>query len=202
MCDHCKTVYHCSEKHDPAICPIANALMCSCCKRRGHATLKCPNPVSWQTRVPEYIEQLIPFDLRTHHRIPSAQTTPIQNPNEKPMPCHHIMKDPSITVCSTCRPVMEIPEDKDSTLYTANIRATLASNNLQSTSVKENKKLLEAFAGISGKKVIYLKKDRFIKEALAAAAAATEEPADKPKAKKAGFKVVAKAASPQASLPE
>jgi len=95
---------------------------------------------------------------------------------------------------------MEIPEDKDSTLYTANIRATLASNNLQSTSVKENKKLLEAFAGITGKKVIYLKKDRFIKDALAAAA--TAEPTVAPKAKKPGFKVVAKAASPPVSLPE
>ena len=97
---------------------------------------------------------------------------------------------------------MEIPEDKDSTLYTANIRATLASNNLQSTSVKENKKLLEAFAGITGKKVIYLKKDRFVKDALAATLAAAAEPTVAPKAKKPGFKLVAKTASPPASLPE
>jgi hypothetical protein len=82
--------------------------------------------------------------------------------------------------CAICQPVIEIPEDKGSTAYTANIRATLASNNLPSTSVKENKKLLEKFAVINGKKVIYLKKDRYIP---------TEPPVTKPPNKKQGFRV-------------
>lgn len=173
MCDYCKTLYHSNEKHDITVCPIANSLFCSCCKRRGHTTLRCPNPTSWQTRVPEFVEQLVPYELRLHHGINSDNKTPIQIPNSLPLPCHHILKEqakiktgdsgkPSeIPSCNTCRPVIEIPEDKASTLYTANIRATLASNNLPSTSVKENKKLLETFAAVNGKKVIYLKKDRY-----------------------------------------
>ena len=192
MCDSCKSVYRSNEKHDESVCPIANSLMCSCCKSRGHATLKCPKTANWQTRIPEYIEQLIPFDLRIHHRILSDQMTPLNYANPGLIPCHHILKwiaksvesDSSKTekeaACAICQPVIEIPEDKGSTAYTANIRATLASNNLPSTSVKENKKLLEKFAAINGKKVIYLKKDRYIP---------TEPPVTKPPNKKQGFKV-------------
>ena len=123
--------------------------------------------------------------------------TALHNPNPALMPCHHVLKDPSITVCSVCRPFIEIPEDKDSTLYTANIRATLASNNLPSTSVKENKKLLEAFAGITGKKVIYMKRDRFVKSSLAATVPSVPSVpsvplAPKPAAKKQGFRLSSK----------
>jgi hypothetical protein len=118
--------------------------------------------------------------------------TPLNYANPGLIPCHHILKwiaksvesDSSKTekeaACAICQPVIEIPEDKGSTAYTANIRATLASNNLPSTSVKENKKLLEKFAAINGKKVIYLKKDRYIP---------TEPPVTKPPNKKQGFKV-------------
>jgi hypothetical protein len=132
------------------------------------------------------VEQLIPYDLRVHYSISAEQITPIQNRVIEPLPCHHVLKEKvrsgtSLQVCTTCRPVIEIPPDKGSTLYTANIRATLASNNLPSTSVKENKKLLESFAAINGKKVIYLKKDRY---------SVTEPVAAKEVNKKASFKIV------------
>jgi hypothetical protein len=119
--------------------------------------------------------------------------TPLNQANPGLISCHHILKELAKSLqsdgcktekdvtCSICRPVIEIPEDKGSTAYTANIRATLASNNLPSTSVKENKKLLEKFADINGKKVIYLKKDRYIP---------TEPPVTKQPNKKQGFKVV------------
>jgi len=117
--------------------------------------------------VPEYVEQLIPFELRRHHQIPETQMTPFnKGPNPDPIPCHHMMKDPCIKSCQNCKPVIEIPEDKDSENYTGNIRATLASNNFPSSSVKENKKLMETVASMTGRKVIYLKKDRFIKHSL------------------------------------
>ena len=166
MCDSCKSVYHSNEKHDITTCAIANSLICSSCKRRGHATLKCPDLVSWQTRVPEYVEQLIPYDLKTHYRITAEQSTPLQLVHNEYIPCHHILKEyikseSIVSTCVICRPVIEIPPDKGKTIYTGNIRATLASNNLPSTSVKDNKKLLENFAAINGKKVIYLKKDRY-----------------------------------------
>jgi len=97
--------------------------------------------------VPEYIEQLIPYDLRLHHGIPSTKMTPIENPNTKPLACKY-------------KPTLEIPEDKDSVNHVANIRATLASNNLPVTSVKENRKLVETLAAITGKKLVLLKKER------------------------------------------
>ena len=147
MCDFCAPIYRSSEKHDPSICPIASALTCSCCNIRGHSTLKCPNLRNWETRVPEYIEQLIPYELRLHHGIPSTKMTPIENPNLKPLACKY-------------KPTLEIPEDKDSVNHVANIRATLASNNLPVTSVKENRKLVETLAAITGKKLVLLKKER------------------------------------------
>jgi len=97
--------------------------------------------------VPEYIEQLIPYELRLHHGIPSTKMTPIENPNLKPITCKY-------------KPTLEIPEDKDSVNHVANIRATLASNNLPVTSVKENRKLVETLAAITGKKLVLLKKER------------------------------------------
>lgn len=151
MCDFCSQIYRSSDKHDPSVCPIASALTCSCCNIRGHATLKCPNLISWNTRVPQYVEQLIPYELRIHHGIKSDQMTSIETPNLKPLVCKY-------------KPTLEIPEDKDSVNYTANIRATLASHNLPVTSVKDNKKLVETLAAITGKKLILLKKDRFHKK--------------------------------------
>lgn len=151
MCEFCSNVYHSHEKHDAEVCPIAAALYCSICKIRGHCTLKCTNHTYWASRSPVYIEQLIPYELRAHHKIPLDQMTPIREPNLQPLPCPH-------------KAVLEIPEDKDSKgtiAYTANIRATMASYNLPTSSVKENKKLIESFAVLTGKKVIFLKKDRF-----------------------------------------
>ena len=113
-----------------------------------------------------------------------------KGPNPDPIPCHHVIKDSSIKCCSICRPAIEIPEDKDSENHTGNIRATLASNNFPSSSVKENKKLMEAVGSMTNRKVIYLKKDRFIKhsliqnqEAMASIQADKKKPAFKLRAK-------------------
>lgn len=180
MCDQCAKIYKTDKKHDPSVCPIALSFTCSCCKVKGHSTLKCPNLTLWRSRVPEYIEQLIPFELRIHHKIPFDQKTPILNLNMKPCPCSHILSDKakdrmdnarlqikglpksekpeSELYCNQCRPVLEIPEDKDGS-HTANIRATLASYNLPNSSGKENLKQLGNFAAMNGKKLILLKKN-------------------------------------------
>jgi hypothetical protein len=178
MCDQCSKIYKTEKKHDPSVCPIALSLTCSCCKVRGHATLKCPNLTLWTSRVPEYYEQLIPLSLRVHHNIPFDQKTPISNVNLRPTPCSHIMSDlarqrmddvrnqikglplperpaPEL-YCSQCKPTLEIPEDKDGS-HTANIRATLASFNLPNSSGKENLKQLSNFAAMNGKKLILKK---------------------------------------------
>mgnify|MGYP007089530153 CR=1 FL=1 len=66
--------------------------------------------------------------------------------------------EPVAQWCNLCRPVLEIPEDKDGGSHTANIRATLASLNLPSSSGKENKKMIENYCAIAGKKTIYISK--------------------------------------------
>jgi hypothetical protein len=178
MCDQCSKIFKTDKKHDPSVCPIALSLTCSCCKVKGHATLKCTNYHLWASRVPEYKEQLIPDFLRVHYKIPFDERTPITNVNLKPLPCPHKLADyakkrmeharnqikglqtldiaESELYCSQCKPVMEIPEDKDG-LHTANIRATLASHNLPNSSGKENKKLLESFAAMNGKTLVLKK---------------------------------------------
>jgi hypothetical protein len=120
--------------------------------------MSCPDKAAWETRKPEYIEQLIPSVLRLHHGIPSSQMTPIQNANGAPLPCEG----------DRYSSVIEIPEDKDGTVYTGNVRSTLASYNLPSSSAKENKKLIIAFGSLIGKEVIFTKKDRYVLDSLAA----------------------------------
>lgn len=150
MCDFCSKLYRATEKHEPFDCAIAAAMWCHTCKSYGHATLACPNPSP--TRSPQYIEQLIPYAIRTMYSIPSTQMTPLLTPFTPPTPLYE--------------PVIEIPEDKDGNIYTGNIRATLASYNLPSSSVKENKRLIEAFGNLIGKRVILTKRDRFALEIL------------------------------------
>ena len=181
MCDQCAKIYKTDKKHDPSVCPIALSLTCSCCKTKGHTTLKCPNLKLWRSRVPEYIEQLIPFELRVHHKIPFDQKTPISTFNVRPPPCSHVLADQakeridrardqikgipvvekldSEPYCNLCRPVLEIPEDKDGS-HTANIRATLASNNMPNSTGKENLRQLTNFAAMNGKKLILMKNIR------------------------------------------
>jgi len=158
MCDYCSKLFRSEERHEPAECPVAAAMYCSVCQMRGHATMACPDKSAWETRKPEYIEQLIPSILRAHHSIPSTQMTPIQNANGSPLACEG----------DRYTSVIEIPEDKDGTVYTGNVRSTLASYNLPSTSGKENKKLIIAFGSLIGKEVIFTKKDRYVLDSLAA----------------------------------
>ena len=146
MCDVCSSLYHSDSKHDISACPVRAALYCSCCQVYGHSTFKCPDKATWQTRKPEYIEQLISPMLRAHHKITTQ--TPIQDPNGAPMSCPYV-------------PVLEIPEDKDGKF----IRATLASYNLPSSGIKENRRVIEAYcANVLGKKVVYIQNGKDLAE--------------------------------------
>jgi hypothetical protein len=57
-------------------------------------------------------------------------------------------------------PVIEIPYDQDG----KNVRATLATYNLPSSSVKENKRVMEEFGELIGKKVVMLNVQEPIKK--------------------------------------
>ena len=145
MCDICSPIYHSDTRHDISVCPVRSALYCSVCQTYGHSTMRCPDKTSWQVRKPEYMEQLISPTLLRHHNISSK--TPIKDPNGSPLPCLYT-------------PVLEIPEDKDGKY----IRATLASHNLPSSGLKENKRVLEAFGALIGKKVVYIQNDVCVAE--------------------------------------
>ena len=145
MCDICNPIYHSDTRHDISVCPVRSALYCNVCQIYGHSTIRCPNRTAWQVRKPEYLEQLISPSLLLHHNITTQ--TPIQKPNSLPLP-------------SIYTPVLEVPEDKDGKY----IRATLASHNLPSSGLKENKRVLEAFGALIGKKVVYIQNEANLTE--------------------------------------
>jgi len=107
--------------------------------------MRCPDKAAWQTRVPEFMEQLIPPSIRSHHQITSM--TPLNKVNESPS-------------TPLYAPVLEVPEDKDGKF----IRATLSSHNIPSSGIKENKRVLEAFGALIGKKVVYLQNETTVAE--------------------------------------
>ena len=98
--------------------------------------MKCPDRASWHYRKPEFVEQLIPSSILSHYKITSK--TKIHGKHEH-IPYIH------------GEPTIEIPFDEDG----KNIRATLASHNLPCSSVKENKRVIEAYGELIGKKVVY-----------------------------------------------
>ncbi len=108
--------------------------------------MKCPDKETWSMRVPEYIEQLISPTLLRHHNITSQ--TPIINANSTPLECSYMRN--SVKVTHT--PVLEVPFDTTGQF----VRAILASYNLPSSSIKENKKVLEAFCSLTQIKIVYL----------------------------------------------
>jgi len=124
-----------SPNHEQNACPVTASLYCSLCQIHGHPTMKCPDRVEWHYRKPEFIEQLIPQSILSHYNINTM--TPITSLIKQHPPYIH------------GEPVIEIPFDEDG----KNIRATLASHNLPSSSVKKNKELIEKYGTLVGKKV-------------------------------------------------
>jgi len=135
MCDICRTVLK-VDKHDSSNCPIRQAYFCSICQDYGHPTLKCPDKETWHYTKPIYVEQLIPSSVLTHYNI--STLTPINGEITRIKPIHG-------------DPIIDVPHDDDG----KNIRATLSSYNLPCSSVKENKRMLEAYGELIGKKVEY-----------------------------------------------
>jgi len=136
MCDCSRLAL--SQNHGPNECPVTAYLFCSICQIQGHPTMKCPDRATWHYRKPEFVEQLIPLSILNHYNITTK--TPINGDKHEHLPYIH------------GDPVIEIHSDEDG----KNVRATLATYNLPSSSVKENKRVLEAFGEVIGKKVVYV----------------------------------------------
>lgn len=107
--------------------------------------MKCPDRATWHYRKPEFIEQLIPISVLNHYNITSLTpiSTPIGKDRHEHIPYIH------------GEPVIEIPYDEDG----KNVRATLAAFNLPSSSVKENKRVMNEFGDLIGKKVSIVGQD-------------------------------------------
>lgn len=130
-----------NETHLPNQCPVDASLFCSICQENGHSTMKCPDRANWHYRKPEFVEQLIPISVLNHYNIKSL--TPIAKDTYEHIPYIH------------GNPVIEIPFDEDG----KNVRATLAAYNLPSSSVKENKRIMNEFGDIIGKNVSIVGED-------------------------------------------
>jgi hypothetical protein len=107
--------------------------------------MKCPERTIWHYRKPEFVEQLIPISVLNHYNIKSLTPigTPLARDQHEHIPYIH------------GEPVLEIPYDDDG----KNVRATLASYNLPSSSVKENKRIMNEFGELIGKKVSIVGQD-------------------------------------------
>jgi hypothetical protein len=99
--------------------------------------MKCPDKNTWHYRKPEFIEQLLPQSILNHYKIESL--TPIDSKVNERIPCIH------------GDPVISVPNDEKG----KNIRATLSSHNLPCSSKKEDKRILEEFGNLIGKKIEY-----------------------------------------------
>ena len=81
MCDDCAKFFKgvslnpSDLQHNAAECPILAAKFCSVCQIYGHSTLNCQDKAVWQTRRPEYIDQLLPKTIVEQYNI--APMTPI-----------------------------------------------------------------------------------------------------------------------------
>jgi hypothetical protein len=111
--------------------------------------MKCPERVHWHYRKPEFVEHFIPIHILSHYNITSL-TSLVNKVSTHPPYIHG-------------DPVIEIPFDHDG----KNVRATLATYNLPSSSVKENKRVMEEFGELIGKKVVMLDVKEQIKKAKA-----------------------------------
>jgi hypothetical protein len=123
--------------HPDQACPVKAALFCSICQIHGHPTMKCPERHIWHYRKPEFVEQLLPMSVLEHYKITSL--TPITSGVKEHIPYIH------------GDPVIEIPQDEDG----KNIRATLSSHNLPSSSIKDNIRLIKDFGSLLGKEVVF-----------------------------------------------
>jgi len=136
MCDCSKLKL--PGNHALNACPVTAALYCSICQQQGHPTMKCPQRDIWHYRKPEFVEQFIPKAVLDNYKIMTK--TPICPGPHKHMPYIH------------GDPVIEILQDEDG----KNVRATLSSFNLPCSSVKENKRVMEAYGELTGQEVVYI----------------------------------------------
>ncbi len=110
----------------------------------------CPDRMGWQTRVPEFQEQLIPLNIRDLYGI-SSMTPLVATPSPSPVP-------------ETQTAVFEILDNTPKS-----IRAALTALGVQSKTDHENKQTLERLVLAQGKKLIYLQ-DEVTKKPKAGAA--------------------------------
>lgn len=128
------------EQHDPTQCPLRESLYCSLCSTYGHHTNMCPDKMGWQTRVPEFQEQLIPLNIRNLYGI-SSMTPLAASPSPSPSPL------------SGDIPQTAVFEVYDNT--PKSIRAALTALGVQSKTDHENKRTLERLVLAQGKKLVY-----------------------------------------------
>jgi len=147
MCDICSSIVRTDKKHDIACCPMRAALYCNVCQVYGHSLHKCPDKDAWRVRTPEFQEQLIPLRIRKQYNITTQ--TPLDPMDVEMTPYLY-------------PPVIELPDDKDGKA----VRAMLTSFQIPTGQVKENRRVLEAYGALIGKKVVYLQNEQVVKEKI------------------------------------
>ncbi len=137
MCSYCQDVLiGFAIPHPKNACPLLRSSYCSVCCSKGHLTEECPDREVLETRVVQFVEQLVPYSLIQHYNIKTH--THLHQTND-------IRK-------ARFEPVLEV-EDTDKA-----IRAILMNNDIQpSGKMKVNRQKLQQIATDQGRKLVYLK---------------------------------------------
>jgi hypothetical protein len=133
MCSNCTDIIQdFGIEHTVELCPLRNSWYCSYCAQYGHLTKSCPAKPSILFREPVYIEQLIPYSELKQYNITSR--TPI-----KKSAVHEV--EPRL---------LEI-KDNDKV-----IMAYLMARSIKIQRGFTKKQVLEEYAKISNKRVVYI----------------------------------------------
>jgi hypothetical protein len=133
-CNECKDCKECKRVHKTE-CPVLRSAYCSICSTYGHFVDECTDYNAILTRSPQFIEQLLPYEVKHFYNIDTL--TPIENTKIRTTD-YEIIQDTSLSV-----------------------RNALKERGLECiTNNDENKRRLERWAIENGKKIQYKKNSK------------------------------------------
>ena len=72
-CTQCRPVLgRLVKRHAPDACPLLKGSYCGMCASYGHSPATCPDKLTRQFREPQFLEQLIPYNLLEQYGVDTA----------------------------------------------------------------------------------------------------------------------------------
>lgn len=135
------------QPHIPDECPLLHASYCGLCASHGHSPSSCPDTLTRAYREPLYIEQLIPTNLLEEYGIHTQTLLP-----------DAFCRVKEATTSERTILVPETDEALRAALVAVGVKPMICQEKgkRENKEIMENKKRLERFANMNGKKVLFL----------------------------------------------